>query len=67
MMPIAWMLRPVGTASMTSRVITVRCVMLCTSTIGEFAATVIVSATAPTRMSASIVAVKSDVSSIPSL
>jgi hypothetical protein len=57
------MLRPVGTTSSTSRVITVRCVMLWTSTTGDSAATVIVSSTAPTVRSASMVAVKSDVSS----
>ena len=34
MMPTAWMLRPVGMASRTSRVITVRVVMLCVSTTG---------------------------------
>ena len=34
-MPTAWMLRPVGTASRTSRDMTVCVVTLCTSTIGE--------------------------------
>ena len=63
MMPTAWMFRPVGIASRTSRVITVRAVILATSTIGDSAATVIVSCTAPIRMSALIVAVKSEVSS----
>ncbi|PYQ96611.1 MAG: hypothetical protein DMF96_17800 [Acidobacteria bacterium] len=63
MMPTAWMLRPVGIASSTSRVMTVRVVMLCVSTTGDSAVTVIVSATAPTLRSALIVAVKSDVSS----
>ena len=37
--------------------------MLCTSTIGDSAATVMVSSIAPTFMSALMVAVKSDVSS----
>jgi len=63
MMPTAWMLRPVGSASSTSRVITVRCVMPCTSTTGDSADTVIVSSTAPTFISTVMVAVKSDVSS----
>lgn len=49
-------------ASVVSRVITVRRVMLCTSTIGEAAATVIVSSIPRTLMSAFTVAVKSDVS-----
>ena len=66
MMPTAWMLRPVGIASSTSRVITVRVVMFCTSTTGDSAETVIVSSSAPTFRSALIVAVKSDVSSMPS-
>ena len=65
-MPTAWMLRPVGMASSTSRVMTVRAVMLCTSTIGDSAETVIVSSSAPTLSSALIVAVKSAVSSTPS-
>ena len=64
MMPTAWMLRPVGIVSSTSRVMTVRVVMFCTSTTGDSAETVIVSATAPTFRSALIVAVKSDVSSM---
>ena len=63
MMPTAWMLRPVGIASITSRVITVRVVMLWVSTTGDSAETVIVSSSAPTFRSALIVAVKSDVSS----
>ena len=63
MMPTAWMLRPVGSASSTSRVMTVRVVMFCVSTIGDSAETVIVSSIAPTFRSALIVAVKSDVSS----
>ena len=66
MMPTAWMLRPVGMVSSTSRVMTVRVVMFCTSTTGDSAETVIVSSTAPTFISPLIVAVKSDVSSIPS-
>ena len=57
------MLRPVGSVSSTSRVITVRVVMLCVSTIGDSADTVIVSCIAPTFRSALIVAVKSEVSS----
>ena len=65
-MPTAWMLRPVGMTSMTSRVITVRVVMFCTSTTGVSPVTVIVSATAPTFRSALTFAVKSDVSSMPS-
>ncbi|PYQ89696.1 MAG: hypothetical protein DMG03_01980 [Acidobacteria bacterium] len=63
MIPTAWMLRPVGIASSTSRVITVRVVMFCTSTTGDSAATVIVSSTAPIFISALIVAVKSEVNS----
>jgi hypothetical protein len=66
MMPIAWMLRPVGSASITSRVITVRVVMLCVSTIGVSPVTVIVSLMAPTFISASTVAAKFEVSSMPS-
>jgi hypothetical protein len=66
MMPIAWMLRPVGNASITSRVMTVREVMLCVSTIGDSPVTVIVSFSAPTFISASTVAAKFDVSSMPS-
>ena len=66
MMPIAWMLRPVGIESSMSRVITVRVVMFWTSTTGDSAETVIVSSSAPTFMSALIIAVKSDVSSMPS-
>jgi hypothetical protein len=57
------MLRPVGSASITSRVITVRVVMLCVSTTGDSAETVMVSSRAPTLRSALIVAVKSEVSS----
>jgi hypothetical protein len=66
MMPTAWMLRPVGMASSTSLVITVRFVMLCVSTTGDSAETITVSSTAPTFMSLLTVAVKSEVSSIPS-
>ena len=43
--------------SITSRVMTVRVVMLCTSTSGDVAATVMVSSTAPTFRSALTVAV----------
>ena len=63
MIPTAWMLRPVGIVSRTSRVMTVRVVMLCTSTIGVSAATVIVSSIAPTLSSALTGAVKSAVNS----
>ena len=65
-MPTAWMLRPVGSTSSTSRVMTVRAVMLCVSTIGDSPVTVIVSSTAPTFISALTVAVKFEVSSMPS-
>ena len=57
---------PVGSASTTSRVITTWRLTFCTSTIGDVPVTVIVSSTAPTRRSASTVAVKPVVSSIPS-
>jgi len=60
------MFRPVGITSSTSRVMTVRVVMFCTSTTGDSPVTVIVSATEPTFRSTLIEAVKSDVSSIPS-
>ena len=66
MMPTAWMFRPVGIASRTSRVITVRCAMPCMSTTGDSATTVTVSAMAPTRISALMAAVKSEVTSMPS-
>ena len=52
--------------SITSRVMTVRAVMLCTSTRGDSAATVTVSSIAPILISPLMVAVKSDVSSTPS-
>ena len=65
-MPTAWMLRPVGSASRTSAVITTRCVMLWVSTIGDSPVTVRVSSSVPTFMSTLMVAVKSDVSSTPS-
>ena len=65
-MPTAWMLRPVGSASITSRVMTVRDVIAWTSTTGDSAVTVIVSSTAPTFSSALTGAVKSDVSSMRS-
>ncbi len=64
--PIAWILRPVGTASSTSRVITVCVVTLWTSTIGVEPATVIVSSTAPTAIWGLTVAVKPAVNSMPS-
>ena len=51
-MPIAWMLRPVGSTSRISRVMTVRVVMLCVSTIGDSPVTVIVSSIPPTLISA---------------
>jgi hypothetical protein len=66
MMPTAWMLRPVGSASRTSCVITTRCVMFDVSTIGDSPVTVNVSSSVPTFRSALIVAVKSDVNSMPS-
>lgn len=66
MIPTAWILRPVGSMSSTSRVITVRAVMLCVSTIGDSPVTVTVSSIAPTFISALTVAVKFDVSSMPS-
>ncbi len=66
MIPTAWMLRPVGIESSTSRVMTVRVVMFWVSTTGDSPVTVIVSPTAPTFRSAFTCAVKSDVSSIPS-
>ena len=65
-MPTAWMLRPVGSASSTSRVITTRCVIAGVSTIGDSPVTVIVSCSVPTFMSALTLAVKSEVSSMPS-
>ena len=55
MMPTAWMLRPVGSASRTSRVITTRCVMLCVSTMGDSPVTVSVSSSVPTFRSTLIV------------
>ena len=61
----AWMLWPVGNASITSRVST-RCVDTdCTSTSGEAPDTVMVSSIAPTFSSALTFAVKSVVSSMP--
>jgi hypothetical protein len=66
MIPTAWMLRPVGIASSTSRVMTTRCVTPCVSTIGDSPVTVMVSSSVPTRMSALMTAVKSEVSSMPS-
>ena len=62
----AWMLRAAGSASITSRVITVCLVTLCTSTSGVAPDTVIVSSSAPTFRSALTVAVKFPVSSMPS-
>ena len=59
-------LRPVGTASMTSRGMTcVRCAC-CTSTMGASPVTVMVSSRAPTSISTSIVIAKSDGSASPS-
>ena len=57
---------PVGIVSITSRVITDCWETLCVSTTGDAPLTVIVSATAPTRSSTLIVAVKPVGSSIPS-
>ena len=57
---------PFGPLPSVAKAITVRAVMLCTSTSGDSAATVIVSSMAPTFISALIVAVKSEVSSTPS-
>ena len=62
----AWMFRAAGSASMTSRVMTVCLVTLCTSTSGVAPETVIVSSSAPTFRSALTVAVNVPVSSIPS-
>jgi hypothetical protein len=56
---------PTGIALMTSRVSTRCCVTFCTSTVGASPVTVIVSSSAPTRMSALTVAVNDDVSSMP--
>ena len=63
--PIPWMVRPVGTASSTSRDSTCDFVVLWTSTTGEAAVTVSVSSSAPTRISEFIVIVKSDCNSTP--
>ena len=57
---------PAGIAFMTSRVITFCCVTFCTSTIGAWPDTVMVSSSEPTRMSAFTVAVNAAVSSMPS-
>src|SRR5260370_1037425 len=64
--PSAQMLRPVGTASSSSRDRTCPCVALLMSTTGEAPVTVTVSSTAPIFISELTVAVKSDGSSIPS-
>ena len=61
-----WKLRPVGSASIRSCDSDLRCVTLCVSMSGLSAVTVTVSSTAPTRNSAFTVAVKSDVSTMPS-
>ncbi len=66
MMPTAWMLRPVGSTSRTSRVITTRWVTAVVSTIGDSPVTVIDSWRVPTFKSPFTFAVKSEVSSMPS-
>src|SRR5439155_5818683 len=55
-----------GMASMTSRVMTRSLVVLCTSTMGVSPVTVIVSATAPTFISALMVTTNAPVTSTPS-
>jgi hypothetical protein len=57
---------PDGTVSSTSRSITRCLVALCTSTSGATPVTVTVSSRAPTRISASIVAMNEPVNSMPS-
>ncbi len=64
--PAAWMLCAVGSASMTSRVITICFDTAWMSTSGVAPETVMVSSTAPTFNSAFTFAVKSVVSSMPS-
>ena len=64
--PIPWMVRPVGIASMASRFSTCVCTAVVTSTTGASPVTVIDSSRAPTRMSALMVAVNSEGSSMPS-
>ncbi len=65
--PAAAMLRAIGMVSSTSRVITRRCdPTFCTSTRGDDPETVIVSSTAPTRISTLTFAVKFSPSSTPS-
>ena len=61
-----WIVRPVGTASSTSRLSTCDFVVLCTSTIGDEPDTVTDSSTPPTFRSVLMVAMKFDDSSIPS-
>ena len=58
--------RPVGSASITSLLSTRCCCTPCTSTTGVAPVTVIVSSTPPTRMSALTVAVTAPASSMPS-
>ena len=64
--PTLWMVRPVGMESSVSRERTVVRAVLCTSTTGDWPDTVTDSSSAPTFMSALMVAVKLVGSSIPS-
>ena len=64
--PRFWKDRPVGTFSMTSRVITTCCLVFCRSTTGDRPDTTIVSDMLPTCMSALMAAVNPVVSSMPS-
>ena len=59
-------MRPVGMVSIASRLSTWVCTAVVTSTIGASPVTVIDSSSAPTLMSALIVIVNSDGSSMPS-
>ena len=61
-----WNVLPVGTASMTSRVITFTCCTRCVSTTGDSPVTVTVSVIAPTFSSAFTGAVNCVVNSMPS-
>ena len=64
--PRPWMVRPVGSASSVSRLSTWVWTVLWTSTMGDAPETVTVSSSAPTLMSALIVAVNAVGSSRPS-
>ena len=64
--PIPWMLRPVGIASIVSRLSTWVCTAVVTSTIGDAAETVTDSSMVPTFISALTVSVMSAGSSIRS-